>query len=429
MALTSTDVERLAETTMKELFQEFPLPIALLQDSGGVLALNDHFQRDYGMNALQTPPLRAMIERPVPGWQTVRVPREGQEIDTKAQVLRVQGKLMLVLDDATEPDLLKELDQLHTRITELERLSSTDRLTGAWNRAHLDRVIVSELDRGTRFRQPVTIVLFDIDHFKRVNDTFGHLVGDSVLRELVEVVNGCIRSADILFRWGGEEFVVVAASTGYRAATALAEKIRARVDEHVFAHVGSVTVSLGVAEYMTSESVEVWFQRVDAALYTAKDSGRNRVSIDARGNSDLWATEGGQSLIRLVWQEAYECGEPTIDAQHRELFDLANTLFDVSFRPDATGASAEALDRLLAHISRHFVDEERLLAEHGYPQLESHRRAHSALLARARDLKASVAAGTTTFGGLVDFMANTVVAQHLFRVDREFYPLFKVKAG
>jgi hemerythrin-like metal-binding protein len=218
----------------------------------------------------------------------------------------------------------------------------------------------------------------------------------------------------------------LASSTGYRAGATLAEKMRAKVEQHSFAGVGSVTISLGVAEHIATQSADIWFRRVDEALYRAKDGGRNRVCGDQHGSSDIWAAQSGQSVIRLVWQEAYECGEPTIDREHRELFELANVLLDASFKSASSPqAFSEALEKLLAHIVRHFRDEEALLAQQGYEHLEAHRRAHAGLLVRAGELKTAAAAGKTNLGDLVSFLANTVVAQHLFTADRDFYPLFK----
>jgi len=426
MNVPKNSIQWLADSAVHDLIQRFPLPIALLDDAGGVRVLNDRFERTYGSAALESAPLQALMRKPVPGWQTVRVPGGGNaDVEIKAQVLSVEGNSMLILDDATDRGLLRQLDQLNGRITELERLSSTDRLTGAWNRAHLDRTIATELDRSIRSRQPVSLILLDIDHFKQVNDTYGHLAGDSVLCELVGVIGASIRSVDMLFRWGGEEFVVLACSTGYRAGATVAEKIRAKVEQHRFAAVGSATISLGVAEHIATQSAEIWFHRVDDALYRAKNGGRNRVCVDQHGSSDIWAAASGRSAIRLVWQEAYECGEPTIDREHRELFDLANALFDASFNSASfPQAFSEALEKLLAHIVQHFSDEEALLARQRYQHLEAHRLAHAALLARAGELKSAATAGKTTLGDLVDFLANTVVAQHLFKADRDYFPLF-----
>jgi hemerythrin-like metal-binding protein len=247
-----------------------------------------------------------------------------------------------------------------------------------------------------------------------------------VLCEVVRIIKEHLRSSDFLFRWGGEEFVVLAASTGYRGASIAAEALRSKVAQHPFATVGSITISLGVAEYFSAESAEAWFGRVDAALYAAKNGGRNRASVDERGNSDLWAQEKGAAVISLTWLEAYECGEPTIDREHRELFELGNALIAASIKKDASiGSINSPLDKLLAHVVHHFADEEALLAQHGYAKLDAHKRAHAGLLARAEALKASAQAGQSTLGDIVNFLANDVVARHLFVVDRDFYPLFK----
>jgi diguanylate cyclase (GGDEF)-like protein/hemerythrin-like metal-binding protein len=337
---------------------------------------------------------------------------------------------MLILDGGVDTELRRKLNELHVQIIQLERLSSIDALTGAWNRAHFDRVVASELERSIRFKQPVSLIFLDIDHFKQVNDTYGHQAGDSVLYELVQVIGAAVRSSDVLFRWGGEEFVVLAPSTGYRARAVLAERMRSDVEQHRFAGVGKVMISLGVAEHIATETTEIWFRRVDEALYRAKDSGRNRVSVDQRGSSDMWAAESGLSVVHLVWQEGYECGEPTIDGQHRKLFELGNALFDASFKSESSPeVFSAALDKLLAHIARHFADEEAILAQHGYKGLEAHRLIHAALIARAGKLKAAVAAGKTTLGDLVEFLANTVVAHHLFKEDRKYFPLFKMQTG
>jgi diguanylate cyclase (GGDEF)-like protein/hemerythrin-like metal-binding protein len=428
MSMSKKHIQWPDDPAMRDLIQRFPLPIALLDDAGAAVALNDRFEQTYRREVLDSASLRALMRKPTPGWHTVQVPgREQGEIEIKAQVFRVRGNPMLILDDATDPGLLRQLDQLQGQVAELEKRSSTDVLTGAWNRAHLDRVVASELDRSIRSRQPVSLILLDIDHFKRINDTYGHRAGDAVLCEVVKVTGAAIRSIDTLFRWGGEEFVVLASSVGYRGAAPLAEKIRSAVEQHSFAGVGSVTISLGVAEHIATQSAETWFDRVDKALYRAKTGGRNRVCVDECGSSDMWAAESGPSAIRLNWQEAYQCGEPTIDREHRELFELANVLLEASFKSESSPqAFNAALERVLAHIAQHFADEEMLLARYGYKELDAHRRAHARLLARAAEIKASAAAGKTTLGDLVEFLANNVVAQHLFKEDRKFFPLFKI---
>lgn len=315
--------------------------------------------------------------------------------------------------------------QLSHRVAELEARVSTDALTGVWNRAHFDQIIEKELDRSLRHKQPISLILLDVDHFKGINDRFGHHAGDKVLRELAIVANLGVRSSDALFRWGGEEFAVLAMSSGHRGAGRLAESLRSQVAGHLFPAVGTVTVSMGVAEYTDSEGAEAWFKRADAMLYAAKRDGRNAVRIDAQGNSDLWSAHHVTPTLNLAWQEAYECGDPTIDRQHRELFELANVLIDAFLSgAEDFAAIAPAYDRLLEHILRHFADEEAILARRSYPELELHRRAHRGLVARARELRGLVIDGSAGLGGLVEFLAGDVVSRHLFRMDRDFFPLF-----
>ena len=239
-----------------------------------------------------------------------------------------------------------------------------------------------------------------------------------------------MRATDSLFRWGGEEFIVLAIGIGYRGGAVLAESLREAIAAEPFATVGPITASLGVAEYVDIESAESWFQRTDQALYAAKAGGRNRVHVDRRGSSDLAADRPGVGVLRLTWQEAYECGEPTIDAEHRELFDLGNALIAAALKQDSAPALwRAALDTLLTHVVRHFRDEEAVLAQHGYERLATHQRAHAMLLQRAIELRAAVNNDDGALGPLVNFVARDVIAEHIFKVDRDFYPLFRHNDG
>ena len=314
---------------------------------------------------------------------------------------------------------------LSERIAALEKRVVTDALTGLWNRMHFDSSLDPEIRRSLRHKQPLSLILFDVDHFKDVNDGFGHQVGDQVLCELARIASLTVRTSDRLFRWGGEEFAVLATASGHRGAARVAENLREAVAAHGFPGVGRLTVSIGVAEHLASESADEWFHRADVMLYAAKCGGRNTVRVDARGNSDLWAAAHGTSALHLVWQEAYECGNAVIDREHRELFDLANELIDGFL----THGSSQTLvtpiyDRLLRHVATHFADEESELEARGYVRLEAHRRIHATLLERAHELRAALDSGDANLGGVVEFLASEVVSRHLLRADRDFFPLF-----
>lgn len=426
--MTEVDIQRLLGPEAREIFMQFPLPLALIHESGKN-QFNTRFSRYFDHQCIASPQLSTLLSTPGLGWQPVSlISLEGKAADLYAQAMPVpQGKI-LVFGESEQVMHDVELNQLRKRIADLEKVSATDYLTGAWNRAHLVRVVASEMARSIRFRQPLSALLIDIDHFKDVNDTFGHQAGDTVLREVVALIQKKIRSADLLFRWGGEEFVVLAVSTGYRDAETLAEHLRARVAGHRFTGVGPLTVSIGVTERSGDETADAWFKRLDAALFTAKNGGRNRIVTDRIGDSDKWVAEGGLAALRLVWRDSYACGESSIDAEHEELFNLANDLIQSALPGSEQNMAAidAALVALIKHLETHFKHEEALLAERGYARLEEHRNAHNHLLRKTGELRdAAISSGSASFGALIDFLANDVVARHLFTADRDYYPLFQ----
>ncbi len=159
----------------------------------------------------------------------------------------------------------------------LEELSTIDQLTKVFNRRKFDDLISAEIDRANRYKHRFAVIMFDIDHFKKVNDTYGHHVGDSVLIEMSSIIKNNLRKTDSIIRWGGEEFIVLASETTLPNAAVLGEKLRKLVSTHNFPEVGQVTSSFGISEYIYSETADTMMKRVDSALYAAKDNGRNRV--------------------------------------------------------------------------------------------------------------------------------------------------------
>jgi diguanylate cyclase (GGDEF)-like protein len=161
----------------------------------------------------------------------------------------------------------------------LEFVANFDSLTGAMNRHSFNIIFVKETNRSRRYRSPLSLIIFDIDHFKKVNDSRGHKAGDAVLKELSGVVASQVRRSDFFCRIGGEEFVVVAVETSLENAKGLSEKLRRSVEEFRFREAGKVTISVGVAQFNGEESSGDLFRRADEALYRAKERGRNRVEM------------------------------------------------------------------------------------------------------------------------------------------------------
>jgi diguanylate cyclase (GGDEF)-like protein len=220
-------------------------------------------------------------------WQAQRV-AEGdlsQRVDFMGAFSEGFNRMVEALTEAREElqgrnvELSALNEELSVLNAELERLATTDVLTGAWNRRKFNDLLTAELARGHRYGQDLALVLFDIDHFKRVNDTFGHDVGDRVLGELVALVRSEIREVDELARWGGEEFIVLCPGTDGAGARGLAERIRVACAAHAFSAAGAVTVSAGVTSCAADDTPETLFTRVDTALYEAKRAGRDRVRV------------------------------------------------------------------------------------------------------------------------------------------------------
>ncbi len=409
----------------------FSSPLALATIDGALVLVNEAWSARFGAASLVDAKFDALAAGSADARRLAFQPPDGGGIlEASAMAIRTADRVLLMVGDQPASPLQDEVDALRDRVSALEQLAATDHLTGAWNRVHFDRLIDAELARSALEQQPLSLVLLDIDHFKRINDSFGHGVGDSVLRELVSLVVSRTRASDVLFRWGGEEFAVLAASAGYRGAERLAENLCRAVAGHRFETVGTVTVSLGVAERFGDESAEALFNRLDAALYAAKEGGRNRVVVDRRGNSDTWATQSSASPLRLQWHEAYECGDATIDDEHRQLYAQANRLIEAAFHSEAEPQLVRAaLDELLAQLRRHFADEEAILARHHYADLEPHKRAHAGLLRRAAYLRERLDTGEATLGAIVEYLAQDVVARHLLVVDRAFFPLFESRSA
>lgn len=184
----------------------------------------------------------------------------------------------LLAEKETQYDqLVKTQEKLLEANAELARLSVTDKLTGLFNRRKLADVLDHEILRLARFGGTGTLVMADIDHFKEINDSFGHLTGDEILIHVAEVLSVGIRKVDYCFRWGGEEFILLLTETGFEEGLKTAEKIRLRFERESILPDGQLTLSFGVATWRSGWDQDEWIQNADAALYKAKRLGRNRV--------------------------------------------------------------------------------------------------------------------------------------------------------
>ncbi|HFB66055.1 MAG TPA: diguanylate cyclase [Aeromonadales bacterium] len=190
-------------------------------------------------------------------------------------------QLSIVVYDVTDV-AVKKLE-LNAANLELEHLSRTDALTQLYNRGFWEENLVSEFTRFQRYQQPTTLVMFDIDHFKKVNDTYGHPAGDEALRQTSMVLQQSVRSTDVAGRYGGEEFGIILPETEAKAALIFCERLRKSIENLEINHEShrfSFTASLGVAE-LTAETPtpQKWLENADQALFKSKNNGRNQTTV------------------------------------------------------------------------------------------------------------------------------------------------------
>ena len=187
-------------------------------------------------------------------------------------MMMVNRKLLLSLEDeSTSKEILMK---------ELEHQAKVDILTNLWNRRTLEGRLKEEWLRSKRRSCKMSLILLDIDHFKKINDTFGHSIGDSVLKKISQLLRSNLRKTDFIGRWGGEEFIVICAETDETIVWKVAEKLRKSVKNHDFKLGLPVSISLGTATFDSEDSADEILKRADMNMYRAKGTGRNRTHPD-----------------------------------------------------------------------------------------------------------------------------------------------------
>ena len=292
-----TEVRRLEEQ-MRMMLEGIPNPAWLISRERKIIAQNraarERFKTQegqycwegiWGMECLEEQQRRFYEETgyPLPGTQC-RFCEGDRALDRRETInkeLRVKGEFWYTWWVPVGEDLYLYYADDVTRYKKMEeelyRLSITDPLTGAYNRRYFVKRLEEEMERIRRGGTTFSIVMIDLDHFKKVNDRYGHQAGDRVLRFLVEVISSRIRKIDLLARWGGEEFVLLLLNTPLQKAAKLAEELRERIEAAEIPGVGRVTASLGVTEYREGDTPDSVISRADDLMYEAKRAGRNCV--------------------------------------------------------------------------------------------------------------------------------------------------------
>ncbi len=194
-------------------------------------------------------------------------------------IILVVGMLFLLVSYEVNKVFFKYKKEVEDKEEKLKKLALYDNLTQVYNRNKFNEILKYELNMSKRYKLPLSLVMFDLDRFKKINDKFGHQTGDKVLKTIATKVQASIRLTDTLARWGGEEFLIILTKTDVNKAKNIAETLRIKIENIDFKEIGRVTCSLGVTGMKEDDNEETLIKRVDKAMYKAKENGRNRVEI------------------------------------------------------------------------------------------------------------------------------------------------------
>lgn len=282
------------ERRFRKVFEEGPLGVAIISLDSRIVRVNQKFCQMLGYSEKRLTDMNfpdithpedtekdQMLSQSLLKGEIPLYTIEKRYLKSNKQVIWINLTSTLSRSEIGVPlyfiAMMEDITERKRLESELFKAATTDKLTGIYNRQVLDGRMAEELERSRRYQQPFSLVMMDIDKFKLINDNHGHLTGDHVLQAVSETMKRSIRGVDLLGRWGGEEFMIVAPGTTAPNAVILAEKLRQALEKLEVDNLKNITASFGVTEYQAEDSLDAMIKRVDSFLYKAKQGGRNRV--------------------------------------------------------------------------------------------------------------------------------------------------------
>ena len=314
----------------------------------------------------------------------------------------------------TNKELLNLNEELKEKNERLRKSSITDELTGIYNRKFFEKRVVEEMEIADRANEKISLILFDLDRFKLVNDNYGHQFGDEVLKKTALIADDLIRKTDFLNRVGGEEFAVILPNTNKTQAVFVAEKIRKALENNRHFKVGVVTGSFGVAERLKAESLHSWYKRADTSLYKAKNTGRNKVVDSCKMDIPL-------ITLQVKWLDEWRCGNDEVDTQHEGILNIANDLIAQIYAGVSKEEAIKGVSYFIDYVKKHFETEERILIDSQYVDIEDHMKKHDHLTNRVNYIKECFEKGELESAAFLSFIIDEVVIGHLIKEDAKFF--------
>lgn len=296
----------------------------------------------------------------------------------------------------------------------LEEKYIRDRFTGIFTRDYFNNRAREEFSHAIRNKQPLSMVYFDLDHFKEANDNHGHLKGDEILLSIVDKVNTIIRNEDVFARWGGDEFIILMPETDLSSTEFISERIRREVESLEICKSLNVTISIGCSQWVENEYLESWFLRTDEALYKSKNNGKNRVTVS---EPDAHT----KVLLRIEWLQKWNCGNKIIDKEHRSLMNRCNMLIESSLSRSTTDGIVKNIEYFFDELRNHFRDEILILEKAKYPKLEMHKQEHDNILNEGNRFFKLVMNNELPLIDLYSFLIDRIIKGHLVLKDRDYF--------
>lgn len=307
----------------------------------------------------------------------------------------------------------------HENAKMLYELATKDSLTNLYNRRFFVDFLEEQIKEARREERTFSMILFDLDHFKIVNDEHGHLVGDKVLRKVAQTVQNKLRESDIVCRWGGEEFAVFLSGTNLEYAGIVAEKLRQAIEKMKIKSMNPITASFGVTQWLEEDDAITIFQRVDNSLYLAKLTGRNKVV----SNEEVFIYKGGLP-VSIEWGPFFRSGHQQVDSEHNVLISLSNELIINCFIEDNRENTEKIFQRIIEYSLEHFANEEEILQDYAYSELEEHKQIHQALIKRAKNMMVLMHQDGIGSIDLAKYIVQEVIIGHIIKYDFKFFDLF-----
>lgn len=290
-----------------------------------------------------------------------------------------------------------------------------DGLTGIYNRRFIDEAIEQCLAKEKKSNQTVSILMLDIDFFKRVNDKYGHSAGDAVLIKISNIMKGLVRSSDYVARFGGEEFMIILHNTDKISAFVLAERIRRAIEKYRFEIVGKVTISIGITYCTKKTTKEILYEKADKALYIAKERGRNQSAIYCEKSIDMCSEES------LSWNKKWTSGNLEIDNQHKKLFDYLKEIVELKEDKYQGNSVGDILLKINGELLAHFSYEESILKTIKFPELQEHIEKHNRISQEIDKLGMLVKNQFTMDTVIIAQLLSDCIIEHLESEDMKYF--------